>query len=347
MLSVGLIEGFAEAVASLLKTYSGSLSDRIGKRIPFIWIGYLLAAIGKPLTGLATSWTHVLIARGIDRTGKGLRTSPRDALLADSVSKEVRGAAFGWHRSMDTLGAAVGPLLAFSFLTYNAMDLRPLYFWAFIPGLIAVLIVFTLKEQTPVRIREPKNTVPWTLKNSNRNFKIYLGAWLVFSIANSSDVFLLLKAHHAGISLKLSILMYCFYNLVYAVFSPYLGQLSDRIGRKKILICGLFVFALVYIGFSIATAPFHYWILFGIYGSYMAATDGVGKAFAVDLVPESYKATGIGMLATVTGISTLIASSVAGFLWDELGAGSTFYYGAAGAGVAIVVLSFIKLDQTA
>lgn len=344
MLSVGVIEGFAEAVASLLKTYSGVWSDRIHKRLPFVWVGYFLAAVSKPITGISTSWLHVWIARSVDRTGKGLRTAPRDALLAESVSPKLRGAAFGWHRLMDTLGAAVGPLLAILFLSVDAENLRQLYFWALIPGLIAVLIVFSVREKKTQEISSaPKPRWSWGVANTG--FKTYLAAWAVFSIANSSDVFLLLKSRSAGIDLKITILMYCFYNLVYALTSPYLGDLSDRIGRRRVLIGGLTVFSIVYAGFAFASHPLHYWLLFGVYGLYMAATDGVGKAFAIDLVPSGNKATAVGMLGTVTGIATLIASSAAGFLWDKVGSSTAFFYGSGGAILAIVILSSIKKED--
>lgn len=343
MFSVGLIEGFAEAVASLLKTYSGKWSDRIQKRVPFIWAGYFLSALAKPMIGLAGNWTHVLVARGLDRTGKGLRGSPRDALLAESVSKEYRGAAFGWHRAMDTLGAAIGPLLTIAFLTNNPSELRPLYFWAFIPGIIAVSLVYTIREKGVSPSHSQVAPKSWPLSSASKNFKIYLLSLGIFSITNSSDVFLLLKAKQSGLSLTTTILYYCFYNLTYALLSPYLGHLSDRLGRKLILSFGFLVFAFVYLGFSQATQPLHYWLLFGIYGIYMAATDGVGKAFAVDLVPKEFKATGIGIVGTVTGIATVIASSTAGLLWDKFGSAFPFYYGASGALIAIVALFFVTL----
>lgn len=338
MTSLGFIEGLAEAIASLLKTYSGFWSDRIQKRKPFVWTGYLLAALAKPITGAATAWTGVLFARSLDRTGKGLRGAPRDALLADSVSADRLGAAFGWHRLMDTLGAAVGPLLAILFLQYSS-NLRLIYFWAFIPGILAVVVALGIKEagQKPtmsVPKIEPMFSLPKT-------FKYYLFAWAVFSLANSSDVFLLLRAQQAGVSLTETILLYCSYNLFYALASPYLGGLSDRLGRKKLLIFGLVLFAGVYSGFIFATSRWQYWVLFAAYGLYMAATDGVGKAMAIDLLGKSRKATAIGYLGTVTGFATLIASTLAGALWDRWGFSATFIYGAVGALLAILLLAFL------
>ncbi|HWU42055.1 MAG TPA: MFS transporter, partial [Bdellovibrio sp.] len=329
--SVGLIEGFAEAVASLLKTYSGFWSDRIQSRKTFIWVGYLFAALAKPITGLAQTWTHVLFARGFDRTGKGLRTAPRDALLAESVPVHLRGAAFGWHRMMDTLGAAIGPLLAILFLKFST-NLRDIYFLAFIPGILAVAVAWSIKEKKSTKTSSAAAKMKWgSFFSLPTNFKFYLFSWTLFSLTNSSDVFLLLKVQQAGVSLTEMILMYCFYNLFYAFASPYLGGLSDKMGRKIILIFGLIVFAIVYAGFAFANSELHFWILFAVYGLYMAATDGVGKAAAIDLLDPSLKATAVGYLGTVTGISTLVASTAAGILWDHFGAAATFGYGCLGA----------------
>ena len=347
MTSVGLIEGFAEAIASLLKTYAGSWSDRLGKRKPFVWFGYLLAALAKPLTGSAASWTHVLLARGIDRTGKGLRTAPRDALLADSVPASLRGAAFGWHRGMDTLGAAIGPLLAILFLQVHPQtsDLRTIYYWAVLPGLCSVFIALSLKEKSIPRRTITTIKSAWGLKETSRDFRLYLAGWGVFSLTNSSDVFLLMRAQKSGFSITQTILLYCLYNLVYALLSPGLGHLSDRFGRKNLFIAGLITYALVYLGFSAAQEVWHFWVLFGVYGLYMAATDGVGKALAVDLIPPDRKATGLGIVGTFSGIATLFASTAAGFLWDQLGASSPFYFGAAGAFLGAILLTGLKTQK--
>ncbi|MBC7386301.1 MAG: MFS transporter [Cryobacterium sp.] len=342
MLSVGLIEGFAECVASLLKVYAGARSDRIQKRRPFIIAGYLLAAIAKPIIGFSHSWSTVFIARGLDRTGKGVRTAPRDALLSDSVSDGSQGEAFGWHRMMDTMGAALGPLLAILFLSYEPHQMRKLYFLALIPGLFAALVAVSVRESKRKIVSQLRSLSPFSPKEMSPNFKLYLLSWGVFSLVNSSDVFLLLKAKNQGISLKVTILMYCFYNLVYALASPYLGRLSDRWNRKSLLIVGLVVFAGVYLGFSSAFEIWHYWVLFGIYGLYMACTDGVGKALVVDLSPADRKATALGILGTVSGIATLIASSVAGLLWDRVDPSAPFIYGAVGATAAALILSLLR-----
>lgn len=345
---VGVIEGLAEGVASLLKVYSGALSDRFRQRKVFILVGYFLAAVAKPWIGQATSWWHVLLARSTDRFGKGIRSAPRDALLSESVAAEYRGAAFGWHRMMDTLGAALGPLLTlllFYFFQKSSQDLeffRTVYFYAFIPGLLAVLFVLWVHEpdRKPVVAAEAhlKPSLSW--KTWPRSFKTFLFSWTLFSLANSSDVFLILKAQQSGVSLQSTILMYVFYNLVYSLLSPYLGGLSDRVGRRPLLVGGLFVFAVIYLSFGWADQIWQFWALFATYGIYMAATDGVSKAYIVDLMPAEQKATGLGLFGTIVGVSTIFASSVTGYLWSHFGAAACFSWSAALAAVAAAVLMF-------
>lgn len=350
MTSVGFIEGLAEAIASLLKTYSGSWSDRIQKRKPFVVLGYFLGAIGKPMIGVASSWVQVLFARGIDRTGKGLRSAPRDALIADSVDKSQIGAAYGWHRGMDTLGAAVGPLLTLFLMSVYQMEMRQLYFWALIPGLISVLIVMSLKEErlskAPLQ-KTPKVKLSWqfSFKPFDSHFKNYLSAWGIFSLVNSSDVFLLMKAKEIGLATSEVILLYCGYNLLYALSSPVLGRWSDRFSKWNFLSSGLVLFAFVYLGFAWATQTWQLTLLFFLYGIYMAATDGVGKALVIELVPKELKATGLGMMGTITGIATILASTVAGILWDHLGTSAPFIYGAGGAFISAVLFWNLKKTQ--
>lgn len=350
MTSVGFIEGFAEAVASLLKTYAGSWSDKIQKRKPFVVIGYFLGAIGKPMIGVAGSWVQVLFARGIDRTGKGLRSAPRDALIAESVDKSQIGAAYGWHRGMDTLGAAVGPLLTLFLLSVYQIEMRQLYFWALIPGIISVLIVMSLKENRLINEDQkipPSTKSAWhfSLKPFDSRFKNYLSAWGVFSLVNSSDVFLLMKAKAMGLSTSEIILLYCVYNLIYALSSPVLGRWSDRFSKWNFLSSGLLLFSFVYLGFAWATQAWQLALLFCLYGIYMAATDGIGKALLIELVPKELKATGLGMMGTITGVATILASTMAGLLWDHWGASAPFIYGAGGALISAVIFWNLKKTQ--
>ncbi len=338
MTSLGVVEGVAEAISSLLKTYSGNWSDRISRRKPFVITGYLLSALSKPLIGFAGSWGDVLIARGLDRTGKGIRSAPRDALLAEAVSSKLIGAAFGWHRAMDTLGAALGPLLAIYLLSVNSENLRVLYYWALVPGLLSVLFLLTIRERPHYPSKKQWKNPFSSWRDMTPSFKKYVSAWGVFSLTNSSDVFLLMKAKSSGLSTTAVILIYCAYNLIYAFSSPWLGGLSDRISRQKVLTGGLVVFAAVYCGFGFATEAWQIWGLFLTYGLYMGATDGVGKALAVDLAPKDLKGTSIGILGTVTGVSTVIASVVAGLIWDHVGPSWTFFFGAAGALLAAALL---------
>lgn len=345
MSSLGIIEGTAEAIASLLKTYSGVWSDRLSKRKPFIILGYLLGGISKPFIGISTSWFQVLFLRVLDRTGKGLRSSPRDALIADVVSPSQRGSAFGWHRSMDTLGAAVGPLLTITLLSLTTLQLRSLYFFALIPGLLSVAMAMTIKEQKHPLPRVANTKTNWSLKQLTPSLKTYLIAWTIFSLTNSSDVFILMKAKNSGFSTNMIVFLYCAYNLIYALSSPYLGSLSDKLPRKYLMFFGLLTYSFVYLGFGLSSEPWHYWILFIFYGLYMGATDGVGKALAVDLSPEHQKATTLGLLGTSTGFATIIASSLAGIIWDSIGSSYTFFFGTLGALLASALILTLKTSE--
>ena len=358
---VGLIEGVAEAIASLVKPIAGRFSDRSGKRVPYMVWGYSLAALGKPLVALAQTWPLVLFARSVDRLGKGLRTGARDAYIADSVGAADRGRAFGWHRAMDTAGAVVGPLVALLLLWLTSGNLRLVIWLALIPGVVSVYFVARLRE-TPGRRRavpepgdataKPAHAVeppaaavtasaapaaPAAPVDTNAavplgsRFRWYVGTWGVFALSNSSDAFLILRAKNVGLSTTVVVLLYVLYNAVYAVASPRLGALSDTLGRRRVLVGGLLVFAAVYVGFALASSGWQIAVLFAVYGVYMAATEGVGKALAVDLVPAGGRASAVGVLGMVTGIATLFASIIAGLLWTAVGPWAAFVFGAVGA----------------
>lgn len=339
---VGLIEGVAESIASLVKPVAGRFSDRSGKRVPFMVSGYSLSALGKPLIALAQTWPIVLVARAVDRLGKGVRTGARDAYIADSVDESVRGRAFGWHRALDTAGAVVGALLSLLLLWLTHDNLRLVVWLAFIPAVISVYFVARLKETPPPASRE----VPVVISGERRvvlssGFRWYVATWGVFALANSSDAFIILRAKGLGLSTTAVVFLYVLYNAVYAVASPRLGSLSDRVGRRRLLVGGLLVFAAVYVGLAAVRNVWQLVVLFACYGLYVAATEGVGKALAVDLAPVDARASAVGMLGMVSGIATLLASLVAGVLWSAVGPWAAFIYGAVGAFVAAAMLMVI------
>ena len=343
MTSVGLIEGCAEFTASILKGWAGKESDRRQMRGPFIWGGYLISTVAKGAIGLAGAWVGVLFARSLDRVGKGVRTAPRDALIAESVKKEELGFAFGVHRGMDTLGAVMGPLLALAILaSWKNLNLRWMYFIAIIPGLIAVWFATRLPESA-VKTKAREAGKSGRISALPRKYFVFLAGWGLFSLANSSDAFLLLRAGGNGNSISKTIWMYCLFNFVYALSSPFLGKASDRYGKEPILKLSLLVFLGVYAGFGVGINP---WILFPMYGLFMAMSEGVGKALVAELVSEGRAsdlgATAQGVFGMVSGITALLASVIAGVLWDRVGPEAPFLYGAMGAGGALIVFLFFR-----
>ncbi|MCB1186859.1 MFS transporter [bacterium] len=338
---VGVIEGCAEAVASILKPLAGRWSDRLGRRRRFIAAGYSMAALAKGLLALAGSWPLALLARVTDRFGKGLRSAPRDALLSDSVDRAYLGKAFGVHRGMDTLGAVVGPLLALMLLQLNNDNLRQVLWLAVVPGLLGAGLVLLVRDRRRQEKAQPIETVAAVRQEATSgslptDFRRYLLIWVLFAFCNSSDVFILLRASELGLATTSVVLLYCLYNLSYALASPFLGSLSDVLGRRSLLIAGLLLFALVYCGFAFASSTLHLLVLFLVYGLYMAATEGVSKAFAMELVPAEMKGTASGMLGFTAGAGALVASIVAGLLWEGPGPWLVFAYGAVGALLAAI-----------
>lgn len=342
--SVGLIEGVAEATASLLKAVSGWWSDRVSRRKPFMLFGYGLSNLTKPLFALATAWPQVLVIRFVDRFGKGVRGAPRDALIADSVDAAHRGRAFGFHRMLDTTGAAIGPLLAFWILTHYHDDYRHVFWWAAIPGLFSVAILALSVREAG---RAAVGTAPGAAASAvdggpgpasrvplGRAFSGLAVLTTLFAIGNSSDAFLILRAQDLGLPAMLVPLAYFSFNAVYSLLSWPAGAWSDRIGRRPLLVAGYIFFALIYLGFGLATRAWQVWPLFALYGLYYAATEGVQKALVADVVPKERRGTAIGLFNAFTGLAALPASLVAGFLWQRLGFAWAFYYGAAAAFLA-------------
>jgi len=338
---VGVIEGFAEATASLFKWFFGALSDKWGKRKPFCIAGYGLAALTKPLLAAAGAWPLVLFARVLDRFGKGLRGSPRDALIADSTPPELRGRAFGFHRSGDSIGAVGGPLLAVLLLSVLGGNYRMAFVIAFIPGLLSTLFLFPVRERPSAPKERPLFSFDVVRQNpALRNFLIVI---VIFAIGNSSDMFLILRAKQLGCSSTTAVLLFAFCNLFNVLTSYPAGILSDRLGRRGVFAFGLFLFAAIYLGFAVVGSVGILWVLFAVYGVYLGLTDGVSKAFLVDLASRDDRGAALGMQAALTGISALPASIVAGFLWQKIGPGAAFAYGAITAAVAGALLFALGL----
>lgn len=324
---IGLIEGLAESTASLLKVFSGYLSDRLKRRKPLVVLGYSVSTIAKPSIGFTSRWWHVLLLRFSDRVGKGIRTSPRDALIAESAEIESRGAAFGFHRALDTLGAVVGPLVAFLLLKFWPAPggFRKIFFLSFIPGFIAILVlVFFVHEVGRREKRKKEGIFRGKLPMS---FFVFLLPVLLFSIGNSSDAFVILRARHLGLNASTVTALYMFFNIVYAVLATPLGALSDKVSRRAIIAIGWIIYSLVYFLLAISKGSSLLIFIFALYGLYYALTEGVLRAMVADYVEEEVRGTAYGIFHTVVGIALLPASLLAGFLWDRISPEAPFYLG--------------------
>lgn len=337
---IGLIEGIAESTASILKLISGWLSDRLKKRKIFVAFGYGLSGISKILIGLATAWPFVLFARFIDRFGKGTRVAARDALILESVNAEDRGRAFGLHRSLDSLGAVFGPLLALLLIALYNNNYPKIFFIAFIPSFIGVVLLLIFvkekKKETLPGTETKKLNLKFKWSELDKNFRYFLIVSFIFALGNSSDAFLILRAQNLGLTVTLTVATYVLYNLSYSLLSYPIGILSDKIGPKKILITGFILFILVYLGFGLTNSSYWIWILFPLYGIYMALTDGVSRAYIAQTTTPEKSGTAFGAYQMVIGICTLFASIIAGLLWKYISPGSTFIFGAVMAGIATI-----------
>ena len=323
---LGLIEGIAESLASLLKVFSGYFSDKIRQRKPFAIFGYASSALGKFFLYIANSWTLVLLSRIIDRFGKGVRTAPRDALIADSSKEGKRGAAFGLHRAMDTLGATIGVIIAYILITQFKGNLKNVFLFSLIPAILGVLFLFLVREKKyAINLSTEKIKFRWHALD--RRLKLFLIFTLIFTLGNSSNQFLLLRAKNLGSSLPQVILFYLVYNVVYALAAYPAARLSDKIGRKNLIVLGYLFYGLVYLGFAVNNSLNMFWPLFGIYGLYIGFTEGVEKALVSDIAPRELRATAIGLHATFVGIGLFPASLLAGLLWKFLGPAAPFYFG--------------------
>lgn len=325
---IGLIEGIAESTASLLKVYSGWLSDRITARKPLIFAGYGLSALVKPLLLLAAGWPIVLVYRFLDRIGKGIRSSPRDAVIADSVAETDRGMAFGFHKMMDTTGAVLGPLIAYLLLAKSPLAFTKVFWAAIIPAILGVVCILVFVQDKKGESRGQKPLPSFNLSLLGPDFGKFLIVVLLFSLATFSEAFLALRAQDMNIKASVIPLLFLFFNLVAAALAYPTGVISDRLGRKGMLLLGYLIFCLVNLGFAFGNKPIHAWLLFGLFGLYAAATAGVQKALVVDLVAPELRGTALGTYNCAVGIAAFPASLIAGVLWQSLGAPVTFLFAA-------------------
>ena len=331
---LGVIEGIAEATASITKYPFGQAADYTGRRKPFVLGGYTLGALGKLVIALAAGWPLALAGRFTDRLGKGMRTAPRDDLIAANTRPEQQGLAFGLHRSMDTLGAVIGPLVALA-LVQAHVSLRWIFAIAVVPGLLSVLaIVLFVREHR----EQPKRSAFRLSLPASPAFRWLLAGTLLFAIGNSSDMFILLKAKDIGLGTSAVILLYVLYNIVYSAASLPLGGLSDRVGQYPLVIAGYGVFALVYVGFAGVSSGLALAGLFAAYGLYIAASEGTSKALIGRAIPTGERASALGLYYTATGLASFAASTVGGALWSAVGPWATFAFGAAAALAAAALM---------
>lgn len=347
VLLIGILEGMAEATAGLSKGYFGNYSDKLGSRVPFVRWGYTLSAISKPLMAVFTFPLWVFFARTLDRLGKGVRTGARDAILSDESTKENKGKIFGFHRALDTAGAAVGPLAALVFLYYYPAQYKWLFIIAVVPGIIAIALTFLLKDkQKNVSSKKSPGFFSFLKywKQSSKQYKSLVIGLLAFTLFNSSDAFLLLSIKSKGFSDTYMIGIYIFYNLVYAVLALPVGILADKFGLAPTLIVGLVVFALVYVSMGFALVSWQFIVLFGFYGLYAAASEGISKALISNIAEREKTATAIGFYTSFASIFTMLASSLAGLIWFTLGMKTMFIISGAGVLLVAIYMAIIQYN---
>ena len=340
MALVGIIEGIAEFIAGFLKGYYGKISDKLGKRSIFITIGYGLSALVKPLPGIFPFIPAVLVSRVVDRIGKGIRTAPRDALLA-SYANGNTGAIFGFHRGMDTLGAAIGPVSALVLLHFYPNNFKLIFLVAFVPSIIAVGFTTIVKDKITAIKRKQTQRYSTLWKSAPSEFKVVLVLITIFSLVNSSDVFLILKSQNVSHSGTMAIIGYIFYNLVYAVASYPLGKVADKFGKRNVYIAGLIIFSAVYWGFAVSPDLQLIWSFFVLYGLYAASTEGVAKAWVSDLIPDNVRGTAIGLLTMLSSFAMMLGSFITGVLWDQFGSSIPFMVSSIVSLIVAIVFLFV------
>ncbi len=345
ILLIGILEGVAEATAGLSKGYFGNFSDKLGSRVPFVRWGYTLSAISKPMMAVFTFPLWIFFARTLDRLGKGVRTGARDAMLSDESTKENKGKVFGFHRALDTAGAAVGPFAALIFLYFYPGQYKWLFIIAVFPGIIAILMTFLLKDKnTQATKKKSPGFFTFLLywKESPKQFKMLVAGLLMFTLFNSSDAFLLLSIKSKGFSDTYMIGIYIFYNLIYALLSFPIGILADKFGLARTLIMGLLVFATVYLFMGFAMVLWQFIVLFGFYALYAASTEGISKALISNIAEKDKTATAIGFYTSFASIFTMLASSLAGLIWYAMGMKTMFIISGAGVMVVAVYLTVVQ-----
>lgn len=334
---LGLIEGIAESVASLLRVFSGYISDRSGRRKQLAIVGYAASTLGKVFLVAAQAWPTVLAGRFVDRFGKGVRTAPRDALIADSADPARRGRAYGLHRAMDSLGATLGVIAAIVLLRSGAANVRAIFLWSLIPAALGIGVLFFARDVRSHRGGTQGPVLRWSLLPAK--LRAYLLVVFLFTLGNSSNQFLLLRAQNLGVATAAVLVLYLVFNVTYAAVSYPAGRLSDWMGRRTLLVAGYALYGLVYLGFGLTSSPGSLWLLFPVYGLYMGVSDGVEKALVADLAPTPIRATAIGLHATLVGIGLLPASLLAGWMWTSFGPAVPFYFGGVlGCAAAVAVL---------
>ena len=352
---IGLIEGAAGSIASLVRIFSGWLSDKLGKRKSLTILGYGLSTLAKPFMYIATTWGIAFGVRFADRVGQGIRTAPRDALVADSLTPEQRGKGFGIHRAMDTFGAVVGVISAVIVVhlcqgeswaltrdTYQRLVLIGV-----IPAVLALFVFFFITEPKKEISRDTSSTAKLggLFSGFDKRFKLFLGVIFLFTLGNSSDAFLVLRAQNLGNPVLYILLMLVLFNFIYASLSTPAGILSDKLGRKRVMLLGWLIYALVYLGFGLVSpeAPWQLWLLFGLYGLYYGLAEGVTRAFVADLVPVEKRGTAYGLFHGVVGVTLFPASLIAGWLWQAISPAAPFFFGASMAFLAMIgLLTLIK-----
>jgi MFS family permease len=343
---IGLIEGIAESTASVVRVFSGYVSDRVQRRKSLMVLGYGLSTLSRPLLALAQVWPMVLAGRFVDRVGKGVRGAPRDAIIANSSPREELGHSFGFHRAMDTVGAVIGPAVAFGLLAWFHEGYRTVFWLAMIPGVlaVAVVILYVVEPARQLPAREPLPRPRWG--DFGFRYKAFVAIVALFAIGNSSDAFIILRAQTAGMPTPYIPLVYLSFNLIYALSSWPAGRLSDRVGPGRVIACGFLLFAAIYAGLALASRPAHIWALFPLYGLSMGLTAGVQKAYLGLVSPKRFLATAYGIFDTVVGLALLPASLIGGYLWDAVGPQATFWYGAATAAAAAFLLLILARHGT-